>query len=165
MKKILILCFIITSICSCKTQLIVMNYENTKIDTSKEFLVLHNDNSIILKNATYPPYWNIDQFVKKSEKSEIRIDSLIYREFIKRKLKCSIIYDKNMLMKEDMYLIKYQDYWTWDFKRYMHMLIIYVNDFNKYEKIKCISQGNMLGLHQYPMPVTQVPALINELFK
>ncbi|MCK9399978.1 MAG: hypothetical protein M0Q51_08320 [Bacteroidales bacterium] len=148
---------------SCKTSVFVANSTIDRIIPDKEFLIIHNSKSNIFPAGIYPNYKQIDQFVFTSKPSIQRIDSLIYNELVKFHISCEITNEQNLLNAHpntNEYIIKYQDYWSWDFKPFMHILIISIYDTSNNKLSEYVSQGNTAGLHNFPTPAKQVPELI-----
>lgn len=149
--------------CSCKTSVFVANSKIDRISPDKEFLIIHNPRSNMFPAGIYPNYKQIDAFVYTSKPSVQRIDSLIYNELVKSHVSCRIIDEEFMLntqAKSNEYVIRYQDYWSWDFKPFMHILIISIYDSSKNKLSDYVSQGNTGGMHNFPTPEKQVPELI-----
>ena len=163
-KFILILCIIVITT-SCSTNLFVVNSKISKIDTSKEFIIIQNPQSKFFSVGAYPSYKVIDQYVFASKPSFQRIDSLIYKELVKNNIRCRISNDGSLSTNENVFYIKYQDYWSWDFKNYMHLLILTLCDNLGNELSEYVSQGNTAGVHDYPMPGRQVPKLVDLMLK
>jgi hypothetical protein len=150
---------------SCSTNLFVVDSKNINIDKTKEFIIIQNPQSKFFAVGIYPSYKTIDQFVINSRPSIQRIDSLILKELLKNNIRCSIANEVNKSTNENVFYIKYQDYWSWDFKTYMHLLTISLFDNYDQELSEYVSQGNTAGMHDYPMPSKQVPRLVEMMLK
>lgn len=173
MKKETIIVFLILFQCcfilhSCTTKLVVTKVPTCNIDPSKLFAIIKTESSEIISSGIYPTYKTIDQFVINTKPSLQRIDSLFYKELTKRGLKAILFSNQESVNKADQntyYIIKYQDYWGWDFKMFMQLLKVGLYD-NKGNLIsEYVSQGNIAGMHDYPMPTSQVPKLVDMILK
>ena len=80
-------------------------------------------------------------------------------------MKCEIVDSLNFAAAKDKYFITYADYWTWDFKDYMHLLKVRVLDENKNVIVIGVSEGNTAGMHDAPMPQKQVPVILDLIMK
>lgn len=151
MKKLLTYLIIIVTLSSCGTKQYVVKNTTTKMDISKEIVVIKNNFSQVIPAAVYPKYQYIDDYVTKSTPAVYSIDSLICVELSKRNIECRIIDEYSLLGISSNY-IKYQDYWAWDFKKYMHVLKITIYDPDNNEIISVASEGNTAGMHDFPNP-------------
>lgn len=153
---------------SCKTSVFVANSKVDIILPDREFLIIHNTKSNIFPAGIYPNYKQIDEFVFTTKLSIQKIDSLIFKEFDKRSIRCKII-DENYLLNAQIdpneYILRYQDYWSWDFKPFMHILIISIFSPTDNKLSDYVSQGNTSGMHNFPLPEKQVPELIALILK
>jgi len=148
---------------SCKTSVFVANSKMDKDTPGNGFLIIHNETSNMFPAGIYPNYKQIDAFVYTSKPSIQRIDSLILNELVKAHVSSKIIdeeYLLNVQVNSNEYIIRYQDYWSWDFKPFMHILIISIYDSSNNKLSDYISQGNTGGMHNFPTPAKQVPELI-----
>ena len=164
MKRIILLSVVLLTIfCSCSTKQYLLKSTDQDLSQIKRILIVNNDFSNIIPAGIYPSYENIDDFVKKKDTAISDISDLICTELVKRQISCDIAY-KQLEIDNETYHIEYQDYWTWDFKKYMHVLIIRLYK-NGIEIKSVASQGNGAGLHDYPIPEKQIPLLIDLLLK
>lgn len=150
------------ALCSCRTQQLLFSSDSDGLDKQYEFVVVRNDTSRIIPVAVYPEHKLVDQFVIRAVPAIVRIDSLIYHELVQRGLSVRIVnQDKNF--QNGFNYITYQDYWAWDFKKYMHVLKIrFYNPKNGEQLMEMVSEGNKMGMHDYPNPRKQVPGLIDK---
>ena len=125
--------------------------------------VLQNESSLVIPMGVYPSYDEIDDYVKDARPAFLAIESLISTELNKYGISTTIV--NNEASINNSFYIKYQDYWAWDFKRYMPVLKISMFDTLKKELITVISEGNTMGMHDYPNPKKQIPVLINLMMK
>lgn len=125
----------------------------------KNISIVHNDNSLIIPMGVYPSHEEINDFVKDSRPSISRIDSLISIELLKHRISSIIVNDSDDI--ENSYYLEYQDYWAWDFKKYMPVLEISLFDSENNELISVISEGSTSGMHDYPSPKKHVPILVD----
>jgi hypothetical protein len=163
--KAIIILWLILLTTSCSTKLFVVNSKNIKVDRTKEFFIIQNPQSNIFAVGIYPSYKTIDQFVMNSRPSIQRIDSLILKELVKNNIRCKIVNEVSRSTNENVFYLRYQDYWSWDFKTYMHLLTISLLDNYGQELSEFVSQGNTAGMHDYPMPSKQVPRLVELILK
>lgn len=148
---------------SCGTKQILNRFAYKDLSQIKRIFVIKNDSSNIIPLGVVPKYQVIDGYVIKKEPAKDNISGIICYELRNRKISCERINDKVLIGDNDFH-IEYQDYWTWDFKEYMHVLIIrlYQSDV---EIRNVVSQGNISGMHNYPNPEKQIPTLIDLLLK
>ncbi len=149
---------------SCKTKLLVVGPSNFHGAEVRSMIVVPSTGSYIFPASVYPLHDQIDGFVLRTVPPIYRIDSLICAELGKKNVVCTINAPGGAIT-EDAYSITYKDYWSWDFRRYMHVLKIYVFDRQGNCVIEVVSQGNTSGMHDYPRPEKQVPGLINLLLE
>jgi len=162
------ICYIILTgffLVSCQTKTYILKSKDYHLDTSRPYVVLENKTSFVLPDKVFPPYQNIDVFVVGKKPAFYRIDSLICQELARRKMKCEIVDSLNFAAAKDKYFITYADYWTWDFKDYMHLLKVRVLDENKNVIVIGVSEGNTAGMHDAPMPQKQVPVILDLIMK
>ena len=120
---------------------------------------------MIIPVGVYPDQKDIEKFVVRKQPSIQRIDSLIFTELINNGYTARIV-DKRTEFKQGSNHVTYQDYWAWDFKKYMHVLKIFFYSPETGEKIlEVVSQGNKMGMHDYPNPRKQVPVLMEKALK
>jgi len=164
MKRLTLLFVVILTIfCSCSTKQYLLKSTDQDLSQIKRILIVNNDFSNIIPVGIYPSYENIDDFVTKKDSAISDIPELVCVELLKRQINCEIAYEHSEINNETYY-IEYQDYWAWDFKKYMHVLKmkLYKNGI----EIKTVaSQGNGAGMHDYPTPEKQIPLLIDLLLK
>lgn len=161
--NILVLLILLLILSSCSTKQFLIHSSTQDINHNGNIFVLSNDSSFIIPVAVYPTFHVIDNFVINAKPAIYKIDSLICTEVAKQNIKCTIVNDLADIEK-GAYYIRYQDYWAWDFKKYMHVLKISLNKSDK--EVKCVvSQGNTAGMHDYPNPKKQVPLLIEMILK
>ncbi len=129
----------------------------------KHINILRNNDSLIIPSGVYPSYDEIDNYVKYSKPSLFAIDNLLASELKRHGITTNIIENVNDI--EDSYRLEYQDYWAWDFKKYMPVLVITLLNQKNEEVLSVISEGNTMGLHDYPNPKKQVPLLVDLLFE
>ena len=163
-KPSMLAMFLIVLSMSCKTKLLVVGPSNFHGQGVRSMIVLPSTGSYIFPASVYPLHDQIDAFVLRTVPPIHRIDSLICAELGKKNVGCTIIAPGGSI-PEDAYTITYKDYWSWDFRRYMHVLKIYVFDRQGNCVIEVVSQGNTSGMHDYPRPEKQVPGLINLLLE
>jgi hypothetical protein len=153
---------------SCKTSVFVANSKIGSFTPDREFLIIHNTKSNVFPVGIYPNYKQVDDFVYSTKPSIQRIDSLIFNEFARFKVLSKIIDEEYLLNTQpnpNEYIIRYQDYWSWDFKPFMHILIISIYDSSDNKLADYVSQGNTAGLHNFPTPAKEVPELIALILK
>ena len=148
---------------SCGTKQILNRFTYNDLSKMKRILVVKNDSSNIIPPGAYPKYQVIDHYVTKKEPAKGNIAGRICYELRNRKISCNRISDKALIGDNEFY-IEYQDYWIWDMKKYMHVLIIRLYK-SGVEIRNVVSQGNTSGLHNYPNPEKQIPSLIDLLLK
>ena len=148
---------------SCSTKQILNRFTYKDLSEIKRIFVVKNDSSNIIPLGVYPKYQVIDGYVTKKEPAKGNISGRICYEFRNRQISCERINDKSLIGENEFY-IEYQDYWTWDMKKYMHVLIIRLYKSNV-EIRNVVSQGNTSGIHNYPNPEKQIPSLIDLLLK
>ncbi|MCE7040264.1 hypothetical protein [Dyadobacter sp. CY312] len=150
---------------SCRTTQLVKSHSSTRPDLKSEFVIVSNDTSMIIPVGVYPDQKDIEKFVVRKQPSIQRIDSLIFTELINKGHTARIVGKKTEFEQGANY-VTYQDYWAWDFKKYMHVLKIFFYSPESGEKIlEVVSQGNKMGMHDYPNPRKQVPVLIEKALK
>ncbi len=163
MKKFSI--FIVTSILfwSCSTKQYLISTNQQDLTQIQKISVVKNDISFVIPVGIYPNYKNIDDFVIKKVPAISDIETLICSELKKRNINCEIV-NETLSNNDETYYIKYQDYWAWDFKKYMHVLKISILKNGSVVR-SVVSQGNTAGMHDYPNPEKQVPLLIELILK
>ena len=145
---------------SCSTKQFVSS--SARPDQKADFLIVKNDTSRIIPAGVYPDQKNIERYVIRKRSAIQPIDSLIYTELTKKGFTARIV-DKGTAFAQGSNYVTYQDYWAWDFKKYMHVLKISFHDPLDGKKImEVVSQGNKMGMHDYPNPKKQVPLLIEK---
>ena len=159
-SKLLFLSIISIFFYSCSTKQYISTTPNYTPETIDKIFIIKNNESHIIKSGIYPIHEIIESYVKYSEPSIVRIDSLIYQELTKRNIDCQIIEESALKYIDEKY-ITYQDFWAWDFSMYMHILKINIFTSDHKRIIKVASQGNTAGMHNYPSPEGQVPLLID----
>jgi len=159
-RSIFIFCLFLLNASSCSTKLMVADSKTTRIDRAKEFIIVQNPQSKIFTVGIYPSYKIIDQFVFDSKPAFQRIDSLILKELVINNIRSEIVDEHEVPKIADALYLRYQDYWSWDLKLYMHLLIISLYDASGNKLSEYVSQGNTAGMHDYPMPKKQVPKLV-----
>ena len=155
---------LIVVLISCNTRLLVVGPSSFHAAEAHRMVVVPSTGSYIFPASVYPLHDRIDGFVLRTVPPIHRIDSLICAELGKKNVECRINAPGGAI-PEDAYTITYKDYWSWDFRRYMHVLKIYVFDRQGNCVIEVVSQGNTSGMHDYPRPEKQVPGLINLLLE
>ncbi len=155
--------FFLLFLSSCSTKQYLIKTCNQDIELKGVVFVIQNDSSFIIPVAIYPKYQIIDDYVINTKPAIDKIELLICNELKKRNINCKIVNDISDIDK-DSYYINYQDYWAWDFKKYMHVLKVNLYKSNK-KLISVVSQGNTGGMHDYPNPQKQVPLLIELILK
>jgi len=164
----LIFCLFILLVGACTTKVLITKMPTNQIDTSKMFIIQTNKESKIIATGIYPTHKTIDQFVTNTKPSFQRIDSLLYNEFRKRNIKAIIQVKPDPQVygnQDNIYLIKYQDYWGWDFKMFMQLLKVDVYNLDGYPISEYVSQGNTAGIHNFPMPAAEVPKLVELIIR
>jgi hypothetical protein len=163
MKKFLLFFSLVLLLSSCKTKQYLIKSTDQDLSRIKRILVIKNEYSNIIPVGIYPQYRIIDDFVVKKVPAIADISNLICNELSAREIDCEIVNNLSEVDLETYYII-YQDYWAWDFKKYMHVLKIRLCKSGR--EIKSVaSQGNSGGMHDYPNPKKQVPLLIDLLLK
>ena len=149
---------------ACSTKQYVTTSSAKRIDKSVDFVIIKNDFSLIIPAGRYPAHTIIQNFVVRSQPAISRIDSLIYFELKGKGFNAIIIAGQELQQKPGVNYIKYQDYWAWDFKKYMHVLKIFLYEGeSKAAIMEAVSQGNKMGMHDYPNPKKQVPILVEKI--
>ena len=148
---------------SCGTKQILNRFTYKDLSKIKRIFVVKNDSSNIIPLGVYPKYQVIDGYVVKKELAKDNISGIICYELRNRKIGCERI-NNRVLTDDNEFYIEYQDYWAWDFKKYMHVLIIRLYK-SGVEIRNVVSQGNTSGMHNYPNPEKQIPSLIDLLLK
>jgi hypothetical protein len=147
---------------SCSTKQFVSSFSPVRPDQKADFLIVRNDTSMIIPVGIYPDQRDIERYVVRKRKAIHPIDSLIYTELTNRGLSVSIV-NKGTGFTQGSNFVTYQDYWAWDFKKYMHVLkISFYDPLNGKKILQVSSQGNKMGMHDYPNPKKQVPVLIEK---
>jgi len=147
---------------SCSTKQLVSSFSQTRPDQKADFLIVTNDTSMIIPVGIYPDQRDIERYVVRMKTAIQPIDSLIYTELINKGFTARIV-KKGFGFTQGSNYVTYQDYWAWDFKKYMHVLKISFHDPLDGKKIlEVVSQGNKMGMHDYPNPKKQVPLLIEK---
>ena len=150
---------------SCSTKQLVSSFSSTRLDHQADFVIVRNDTSMIIPVGIYPDQKDIERYVVRMQPAIQPIDSLIYNELTKKGFTASIV-NKGFSFTPGSNYVTYQDYWAWDFKKYMHVLKISFHDPLYGKKIlEVASQGNKMGLHDYPNPKKQVPALMEKALR
>ncbi len=148
---------------SCTTNQLVIKSVSDKPSFERGFSVLTNDSSLHFPIGIAPNHESINSFVYSKVAAHKPIDSLICTEIIKHGFECDIV-KKGEQIEQNKYIVLYQDYWSWDFKQYMHILKVWVY-YNNKEIIKVVSEGNTAGMHDFPTPENQVPKLVDLIMK
>lgn len=150
---------------SCHTKQLVASFSVTRPNQNADFLIVRNDTSMVIPVGVYPDQRDIERYVVRMRPAVQSIDSLILSELTRKGLQARIV-DKKTRFTQGANYVTYQDYWAWDFKKYMHVLKIFFYDPLNGEKIlEVVSQGNKMGLHDYPNPKKQVPGLIEKALR
>ncbi|WP_439584927.1 hypothetical protein [Dyadobacter bucti] len=161
-SRLLLIIAIAFTFYSCSTKQYITASFKSAVDKKLEFIIVRNDLSLIIPVGVYPDQKFIEKYVVRSQPAIARIDSLIYNELTKRGFTARIV-NPGVLHLPGSNYIKYQDYWAWDFKKYMHVLKIYFyGPENEKKVLEAVSQGNKMGLHDYPNPKKQVPVLMEK---
>jgi hypothetical protein len=163
--RIIPLLLLVALFSSCRTTQLVKSHSSTRPDLKSEFVIVSNDTSMIIPVGVYPDQKDIEKFVFRMQPAIQPVDSLILGELIKKGYNARIV-SKGTGFKQGSNYIAYQDYWAWDFKKYMHVLkIFFYSPENGKKILEVVSQGNKMGLHDYPNPKKQVPVLIDKILK
>lgn len=173
MKKLMYKMFIVLIMSSCSTMIESdIYYEDYVDDFNKEAIyILENSESYKHISILFPPIYTVDRDVEFPHSYQLvdkmdNIDQKIAYELTKYGYTAKIIKDISEIEEERAVVISAVDIWQWDFKYYMHILKVYVyKQVGQKNILNAVigSRANNSGLHDFPMPDSQIPRIINRM--
>lgn len=149
---------------SCSSKIYLPRSNPYRLNQFDEIIILKNDYSYIIPFHKYPGYNEIRYMVKDTVPAIEPVFSLIKKELRSLGYTCTIYNSLPEIDHKAIY-ISYQDYWEWDFKRYMHLMVMNVFNPNDELIFRVVSYSNHKGFHNFPTPTKQIPLMIEELSK
>ncbi|WP_439185919.1 hypothetical protein [Carboxylicivirga taeanensis] len=147
---------------SCSTKL-YLSGDKERVELNN-ILIIKNPNSYKMGLGKCPKYEYVDRYVRDTIPAKRPIADLLSKELLKYGIESKIIEtipeDYN---SKTQTIISYKDYWTNDFKNYMHILVMTIKTNSK--EFKIISEGNTKGFHNYPNPEKQIPIMIKKIIE
>jgi hypothetical protein len=165
MKTIpLVLLFVFLMSLSCSSEIYLPKSYDTRLIPFDEIIILKNDYSYIIPFNKTPGHNEIRYMVKDTVPAIEPTFSFIREELGNHGFKSTVWNSAPEIDDHSIYLT-YQDYWRWDFKRYMHMMVICIFKPNNELIFKVVSHSSPKGFHNFPTPQKQIPLMIDKLSK